>query len=91
VNTPEPVRLPTQTPRPSPQPPITQTGCAGGCTSHISGCDIKGNISYKSGEKIYHIPGGDFYAATVINPKYGERWFCTEEEAVAAGWRRSLR
>ena len=24
-----------------------------------------------------------------ISPDYGERWFCTPEEAEAAGWRRS--
>jgi hypothetical protein len=54
-------------------------------------CDIKGNISPKSGERIYHVPGGRYYAATVIRLEYGERWFCSEQEARAAGWRRSLR
>jgi len=52
---------------------------------------IKGNISFNSGEKIYHMPGGEFYEATEINTQDGERWFCTEAEAVAAGWRRSMR
>ncbi|HXG37113.1 MAG TPA: thermonuclease family protein, partial [Dehalococcoidia bacterium] len=52
---------------------------------------IKGNISVNTGEKIYHVPGGEFYDATVINESKGERWFCTEKEAVAAGWRRSRR
>jgi len=52
---------------------------------------IKGNISQPSGEKIYHVPGGQFYDATVINPSAGERWFCTEQEAVNNGWRKSLR
>ncbi|MHB8157367.1 MAG: thermonuclease family protein [Desulfocucumaceae bacterium] len=46
---------------------------------------IKGNINSK-GEKIYHVPGGNFYAATVP-----EGWFFTEEEARIAGYRRSLR
>ena len=50
-------------------------------------CLIKGNISYKSGDKIYHIPGWKDYAATKINTSYGERWFCTEWEAYKAGWR----
>ena len=50
---------------------------------------IKGNISQSTGEKIYHVPGGDFYDKTVIDEGAGERWFCTEQEAVAAGWRRS--
>ena len=53
-------------------------------------CNIKGNIS-TSGERIYHVPGGAFYGVTVVNPRAGERWFCSEEEARAAGWRRSRR
>jgi micrococcal nuclease len=52
---------------------------------------IKGNISQSTGEKIYHVPGGEFYGKTVIDEAAGERWFCTEQEAVAAGWRRSKR
>lgn len=51
---------------------------------------IKGNISSR-GERIYHVPGGAFYDKTVIDEGKGERWFCTESEAVAAGWRKSLR
>ena len=52
-------------------------------------CNIKGNISYNTGEKIYHVPGQEYYDETVISPEYGERWFCSEEEARAAGWRRA--
>ena len=51
-------------------------------------CTIKGNISSK-GERIYHPPGCRYYNATVIDTNRGERWFCTEAEAVAAGWRRT--
>ena len=50
---------------------------------------IKGNISYNTGERIYHIPGCDYYYATKINSQYGERWFSTEAEAVTAGWRKA--
>ena len=50
---------------------------------------IKGNISQSTGEKIYHVPSGEFYDKTVIDEAAGERWFCTEQEALAAGWRRS--
>ncbi len=53
------------------------------------GCAIKGNIS-KNG-RIYHIPGQEDYAATRIDTGRGERWFCTEAEARAAGWRPALR
>jgi endonuclease YncB( thermonuclease family) len=50
-----------------------------------SGCQIKGNISGSG--KIYHLPGSDSYDRTKIDESKGERWFCTEEEARAAGWR----
>jgi micrococcal nuclease len=53
-------------------------------------CVIKGNISHKNKEKIYHVPGCASYNQTVINEAKGERWFCSEEEAVAAGWRKAL-
>jgi len=52
-------------------------------------CPIKGNIS--SGGKIYHVPDGIYYDKTVIDESAGERWFCNEAEAVAAGWRKSSR
>lgn len=48
-------------------------------------CLIKGNIS--SSGRIYHLPGSDSYDATRIDESRGERWFCTEAEARAAGWR----
>lgn len=57
-------------------------------TSPSGQCLIKGNIS-SSGERIYHVPDGQFYDATKIDSSKGERWFCTEAEAQAAGWRRS--
>ena len=51
---------------------------------------IKGNISRK-GTRIYHVPGGAWYAKTRIDTAKGERWFCTEAKARAAGWRRAKR
>ena len=56
-----------------------------------AGCNIKGNISINTGEHIYHVPGQKFYAATRINSRYGERWFCSEDEARRAGWRKARR
>ena len=50
------------------------------------GCFIKGNINSK-GDKIYHAPGAPSYAATKIDESKGERWFRSEEQARAAGWR----
>ncbi|KAF0675418.1 thermonuclease family protein [Profundibacterium mesophilum] len=48
-------------------------------------CKIKGNISANG--KIYHVPGARSYDRTGIKTEEGERWFCTESEARAAGWR----
>ena len=48
-------------------------------------CLIKGNINSK-GVKIYHVPGSSAYASTKIDTSKGERWFCTEADALAAGW-----
>ncbi|MER9882041.1 thermonuclease family protein [Mesorhizobium sp. M0118] len=53
-------------------------------------CNIKGNINAR-GEHIYHIPGQEYYDRTVISTSKGERWFCSDEEAVAAGWRNAKR
>jgi endonuclease YncB( thermonuclease family) len=49
------------------------------------GCPIKGNIS-KQGN-IYHAPWSPWYNKTKVSLKDGEHWFCSEEEAVKAGWR----
>lgn len=65
------------------------SGCPNGCTVQKLGCDIKGNISQSSGEKIYHVPGQEFYSRTNIDSEYGERWFCTESEAEVNGWRKA--
>jgi endonuclease YncB( thermonuclease family) len=53
-------------------------------------CPIKGNINSK-GEKIYHAPWSRSYKQTRINTQKEERWFCSEAEALAAGWRAPLR
>jgi len=49
------------------------------------GCDIKGNVN-RSGVCIYHPPGTRWYAK--INMELnGKRWFCSTQEAEAAGCR----
>src|SRR5699024_6067218 len=50
---------------------------------------IKGNIN-ENGEKIYHLPGGEYYDKTIITPETGEQYFETEEEAIAAGFRAAI-
>lgn len=52
-----------------------------------AGCPIKGNISANG--RLYHMPGSFAYDRTRINLQRGERWFCSEAEARAAGWRRA--
>lgn len=52
-------------------------------------CTIKGNIGTSG--KVYHLPGQADYAATRIDPKKGEAWFCSEPEARAAGFRPARR
>ena len=53
------------------------------------GCPIKGNIS-RAG-RIYHAPWSEWYDRTRIDTMRGERWFCSEDEAIRAGWRAPYR
>jgi hypothetical protein len=53
-------------------------------------CQIKGNISLKGG-RLDHVPGDEFYGRRQISVRKEERWFCTEQQARVAGWRRSRR
>ena len=46
---------------------------------------IKGNIS-RDGRKIYHEPGGQYYNSVVVNPKEGEKYFKTKDDAEKAGF-----
>jgi endonuclease YncB( thermonuclease family) len=55
--------------------------------SACRGTGVKGNISRSSDDRIYHVPGSRSYNDTVIDEPAGERWFCSEQEAVDAGWR----
>jgi hypothetical protein len=73
-------------------PDATETaeaGCPRGCAEPPPGCDIKGNVSQRTGERIYHLPGQRYYGRTIIVPEDGEAWFCTEAEARASGWRKA--
>lgn len=87
---------PTSAPVQAEQPAAPATNpqaftCTGGCaTPPDPSCAIKGNVNSK-GERIYHVPGGQYYAQTDIKPEEGDRWFCTSAEARAAGFRASER
>jgi micrococcal nuclease len=55
----------------------------------LNGCTIKGNINATQ-EKIYHVIGCQSYDKTVIIEDAGEKWFCSEWDALNAGWRKAL-
>jgi endonuclease YncB( thermonuclease family) len=49
------------------------------------GCAIKGNVSAHG--RIYHMPWSPWYDKVRMEEGHGKRWFCSEAEALAAGWR----
>jgi hypothetical protein len=75
---------PTNTAAPANTPELTPTELSGG-----PDCLIKGNVNSK-GDRIYHVPGWRDYERTNVKPEEGDRWFCTEDEAMAAGFRAPL-
>jgi len=50
-----------------------------------NGCPIKGNVS--RGRRVYVLPWARGYERVKITRRRGERWFCSETEAQAAGWK----
>jgi endonuclease YncB( thermonuclease family) len=65
---------------------LAPTSAAGAPSSE---CVIKGNVN-RRGERIYFRPGQLDYARIDMS-KPGKRWFCTEQDAEAAGWRPAAR
>lgn len=49
------------------------------------GCPIKGQVS--SGARLYLLPWAPSYERVKVRTGKGERWFCSEQEAIAAGWK----
>ena len=54
----------------------------------VQDCAIKGNVNRK-GDRIYFLPGNSAYGKVKMDKGLGERWFCTGQEAEAAGWRKA--
>jgi endonuclease YncB( thermonuclease family) len=50
-----------------------------------NGCAIKGNITGHG--HLYYMPWSPRYASVKIEEEKGERWFCSEADAIAEGWR----
>jgi len=53
-------------------------------------CTIKGNVN-SAGECIYHRPTSRWYTQIKMKISKGTRWFCSVEEAEAAGCRETKR
>lgn len=63
---------------------------ASGPVAPSPACTIKGNVN-RAGECIYHTPQSRWYAKINMRISKGTRWFCSKEEAEAAGCRETRR
>jgi endonuclease YncB( thermonuclease family) len=63
---------------------------ASGSVAPSPDCTIKGNVN-RSGECIFHQPTSRWYAKIEMKISKGTRWFCSVEEAEAAGCRETKR
>ncbi|MBI4991067.1 thermonuclease family protein [Candidatus Gottesmanbacteria bacterium] len=52
-------------------------------------CAIKGNIDDNTQKKIYFLPGCRNYSQVTIDLSTADQWFCSENEAVTAGFTKS--
>ena len=51
-------------------------------------CTIKGNT--RAGEKYYYLPSCSQYPQVLIDRAFGDSWFCTEGEALKAGFAKAV-
>lgn len=51
-------------------------------------CNVKGNTDIH-GKRWYHLPEFRHHQQTIVNLDHGDRWFCTEAAAQAAGFSRA--
>jgi hypothetical protein len=63
---------------------------ASGSVAPSPDCTIKGNVN-RSGECIYHKPTSRWYAKIQMHISKGTRWFCSVDDAEAAGCRETRR
>jgi len=60
------------------------------CAPHKDiGCVVKGNVG-RDGVRYYHLSSFRHYSATVVNFDKGDQYFCSEKEAIAAGWTKAV-
>lgn len=62
------------------------------CTQEVNPdnpkCNIKANNSVQG--RYYHYPSCQSYATTLVQTYLGDKWFCTEKEAIKAGFKKGL-
>jgi endonuclease YncB( thermonuclease family) len=56
-------------------------------TTPLGECTVKGNV--RDGKKIYHLSTCDNYTQVIVDEAFGDRWFCSEVDAQAAGFTRA--
>jgi endonuclease YncB( thermonuclease family) len=76
--------------KPPPHANAILLASASGPVAPSPDCTIKGNVN-TSGECIFHQPTSRWYAKIKMNIAKGTRWFCSVEEAEAAGCRETRR
>lgn len=54
-------------------------------------CSIKANIDKNTNEMVYYLPDCVQYKTTIVEKDTGESWYCSEKEAIEAGYRKSER
>jgi len=59
------------------------------CQTKKEGCIIKGNYRPADNTRLYHTPDCYNYDRITIKPGTSDRWFCSEQEAKAAGFTKS--
>ena len=76
--------------KPPPNAHAILLASASGPVAPSPDCTIKGNVN-SSGECIYHTPTSRWYAKIEMKISKGTRWFCSVDEAEAAGCRETRR
>ena len=59
------------------------------CQTQKEGCLIKGNYRSADNTRIFHTPDCYNYDKITIKPGTTDRWFCSEQEALTAGFKKS--
>lgn len=76
--------------KPPPNANAILLASASGSVAPSPDCTIKGNVN-GAGECIYHKPTSRWYAQIKMQINKGTRWFCSVDEAEAAGCRETRR